>query len=239
MRIAQRLTPTLLYWLLVCVAFGLGLAVPAILQWTGMQQSRTPPLVPATAIAFVIAGLAVCLSLPYLPIQQSELDAEPSRPIRFDLRTSLLMTMVAAIIIAALVKFTTVVSGVLFVSALIYTIRVAVRDSRFRLPIGVLFGCMYLPYAWLVGHMELGRLWIALLWMPSAMPTLLPAGFISHLLGQRMPEAFWLAILLTTTELLVGTWIIRLGPKCTITFLVFVLLTALFSSFAFRCAVLA
>ena len=39
----------------------------------------------------------------------------------------------------------------------------------------------------------------------------------------------WKAILLT----------IRLGPKRTIAFLVFVLLSSLFSSFAFRCAVLA
>ncbi|CAN0483222.1 unnamed protein product, partial [Hapterophycus canaliculatus] len=131
----------MIYFLLLGVAFALGLAVPAILEWTGMQQSRTPPLVHATAIAFIVAGLAACLSLPYLPIQSSEVDGERGRRVRMDWRTSLLMTMAAAIIIAALVKFAIVVSGVLFVSVLIYTIQIAVRESRFRLPIGVLFGC--------------------------------------------------------------------------------------------------
>jgi hypothetical protein len=41
----------------------------------------------------------------------------------------------------------------------------------------------------------------------------------------------WLAVLLTGAEMTIGAWIIRLGPRRTIAYIVFVLLMSTFGSF--------
>lgn len=55
----------------------------------------------------------------------------------------------------------------------------------------------------------------------------------------RMQESPWLAILLTALELAIGIWVIRLGPKRTIAYLIMIFQMSAVGSLAFHILVLA
>ena len=54
---------------------------------------------------------------------------------------------------------------------------------------------------------------------------------IGRWVGQHGEELFWLSTLLTSAEIVIGVWMIRLGPRRTIAYLVLVLLISTFGSF--------
>jgi hypothetical protein len=59
--------------------------------------------------------------------------------------------------------------------------------------------------------------------MFAGLPAFLPAALLGRLFNQNMHHAFWLALLLTALEMVIGIWMIRLGPKRTIAYLPLVL----------------
>ena len=92
---------------------------------------------------------------------------------------------------------------------------------------------MILPYAWVVGYDELDRILTSLAVMIAGMPAFLPAAFLSQMLGQHFQESQWLTFLLTAVELAIGIWMIRLGPKRTIAYLLLVMQVSAVGSLAF------
>lgn len=91
-----------------------------------------------------------------------------------------------------------------------------------------LLACLWLPFSWILTSDPPAI--PALLGLFAGMPALLPAEVISNLAGHNH-DLLWLAILLTGIEISVGTRIIRVGPRSTIAYLVFVLLMSTFGSF--------
>jgi hypothetical protein len=70
-----------------------------------------------------------------------------------------------------------------------------------------------------------------MLGMVSGLPAFFFAMLFGSLTRQHSQELGWLAMLLTSAELVIGVWIIRLGTKRFIAYLVFVLIAAIFGSF--------
>lgn len=96
---------------------------------------------------------------------------------------------------------------------------------------------MCLPFVWLIAHNELDSFLKAILWVASTLPAFFPACLIGYLVGQNSHDVMWLSVLLTGVQIVIGTWIIRLGPKRTIAYLVLVLLMSTFGSFGLNALV--
>ena len=98
---------------------------------------------------------------------------------------------------------------------------------------------MVSPYAWLVTYDELEIILEGIPVLFAAMPTFLPGLWLGSLASVERQDGPWVAYLLTATEILIGLWIIRLGPKRTLAYLLFVLQLSLISSLVFHALILA
>jgi hypothetical protein len=143
--------------------------------------------------------------------------------VRFQLRTLLGITAVVAVMLATMAKFPFAVSCVVSAVTFAYFIRFVIRNPRHRMPAATLIACMVLPYVWIIGYDELDRIIPTVFWMIAGFPAFLPGAIVSGFLGQRFAENLWPGMFLTAIELGLGIWLIRLGPKRTIAYLLFVI----------------
>lgn len=223
--------------LLIAVSFSVGWYIPAYYDWTGSDQSRPSPLIGQTALGLIVGGIIVCASLPWLPLSTALPDADPAIRIRFKLRTLLLMTAAAAVVIAALMKFPMVVSGGLCAIAFCHVVRFWILHRHYRRQTTALAACMCLPYVWIFSYDEIDNILPAILWIASGLPAFFPACLIGVLIGQNPNDVMWLSVLLTGAEIVIGVWLIRLGPRRTIAYLLFVMLMSTFGSFGLNALV--
>ena len=98
---------------------------------------------------------------------------------------------------------------------------------------------MCLPFVWFIGYGEIAHIWKGLFAIAAGLPMLLPAAWLASWFGTNFHSEPWISILLTGIELFVGTWVIRLGTKLAIAYLIFALLLSVFSSFGLHALVLA
>lgn len=96
-----------------------------------------------------------------------------------------------------------------------------------------LVACMALPYSWMVGDEDIGNVLFGLMIMLVEMPAFLPTALLSIPLEQYVFDMQWLAVLLNALEIIIGIWIIRLGPKRTIAYLLLVIQMSAVGSLAF------
>ena len=229
-RLASRIP---IFPLLIVVSLLVGWLIPPFYAWTDSDQSRPSHLLWKLPLSSAIAAAAFCVALPWSPItSKSSGDTQPA-PMRFSVRTLLMITAGVAVAIASLAKFPLVVSGIGCACAFAYFIWFCVKHPAHRMAGSALIACMILPYAWLVGYEELDRVLPTLAVMIAGMPAFLPAAFLSQMFGQHFQESQWLTFLLTALELLIGIWMIRLGPKRTIAYLLLVLQVSAFGSLCF------
>jgi hypothetical protein len=222
-----------IYPLFIAVSLFVGWFLPGFYAWTDSDQSRPSPLLWQVPLCSAIGSVAFCMALPWLPIAIKPPN-EAARPrIRFSLRTLLMFTTGAAVAIALLVRFPLVMSGIVCASALAYFLAFCVRNPQHRMAAATLVACMTLPYAWVFGYKELGRIFPDLAVMFAGMPAFVPAILIGNLFGQNMHDTPWLAFLLTSLELATGIWVIRLGPKRTIAYLLLVMQLSVLGSLFF------
>ncbi|MCO8122536.1 hypothetical protein NHH03_12385 [Stieleria sp. TO1_6] len=219
--------------LLIAVSLIVGWSIPAFYEWTDSDQSRPSSLLWKVPLWLAISSAAFCMALPWLPIETKPPSDAPRTPMRFSVRTLLMITTGVAVAIPMLAKFPLVVSGIVCAGMFAYFIAFCVRYPEHRMASTALLACMILPYAWIVGYDELDRLLPALTVMIAGMPAFLPAAFLSQMFGQHFQESQWLAFLLSAFELAIGAWMIRLGPKRTIAYLLLVMLVSAVGSLGF------
>ena len=143
-----------------------------------------------------------------------------------------------AVAIVLLAKSPLLVSGIVTAGVFMYLIAFCVSNPQHRLATSALVASMTLPYVWIVDYDELGRILPDLLVMFAGLPAFLPAALLGRLFNQNMHDAFWLALLLTALEMVIGIWMIRLGPKRTIAYLLLVLHVSALGSLGFHTLVL-
>ena len=219
--------------LFIAVSLLVGWFIPGFYAWTDSDQSRPSPLLWMVPLSLAIASAAVCLALPWLPITSKSSSDAPRTSMRFSVRTLLMLTAGVAVAIPLLVNFPLVLSGIACVGAYAYLISFCVRSPQHRMAASALIGVMILPYAWVVGYDELDRILPTMAVIIAGMPAFLPAALLSQMIGQHFQESQWLTFLLTAFELLIGIWIIRLGPKRTIAYLLLAMLVSAVGSLGF------
>lgn len=233
MEISKLASRIPIYPLFIAVCLLVGWFIPGFYGWTDSDQSRPSPLLWKVPLWSAIGSVAFCMALPWLPIPiKSSNDAARPR-IRFSLRTLLMLTTGVSVAIALLVKFPLVMSGIVCAGAFAYFIAFCVRNPQHRMAAATLVACMTLPYAWVIGYRGLGRILPDLAVMFAGMPAFVPAALIGRLFRQNMLHTPWLSLLLTALELAIGIWVIRLGPKRTIAYLLLVMQLSVLGSLFF------
>lgn len=186
-----------------------------------------------------IVGSVICLLLPWLPLETEAQEDTHNSHQRYTLKNLLVLTTVMAIVTVALMKFAMVASCLLSGAAFLNYAWLVVRHPQLRWRAAALLSCMCLPFVWFIGYGEIANIWRGLLAIAAGLPMLLPAAWLASWFGTNFHSEPWISILLTGLELLVGTWLISLGTKRAIAYLVFALLVSVFSSFGLHALVLA
>lgn len=230
LRLALRIP---IFPLFIAVSLLVGWLIPGFYAWTDSDQSRPSPLLWKVPLCSAIASAAFCMALSWLPIANQSFNDAPRTPMRYSVRTLLMITAAVAVSIPLLVKFPLLVSGITCAGAFAYLIWFCVRNPQRRRAVVALIACLILPYAWVVGYDELNRLLPTLAVMIAGLPAFLPAALLSQMFGQHFQESQWLAFLLTAVELIIGVWVIRLGQKRTIAYLLLVMQTSAVGSLGF------
>jgi hypothetical protein len=235
----KRNPQTLIFVAFIVVSAMAGWGIPWFTEWSGTQQSRRSPLIFPLAIGLTVGGIALCLLLPRLPIPTHRRESDERLPIQFQftMRRFMAITAAVAIWIAIFARFKLAASILIYIGMFFYFGWFMLHNRRYRLAVSALVSCMFLPYVWLAGYRELGQMMPEILAGMFGLPALLPQLLIGVVLDQRTVESFWIGALLTAVQMGIGLWMIRLGPKRTIAFLVYSLLASLFGSFFFYQAV--
>jgi hypothetical protein len=220
----------LIFALLIAASCLVGWFIPRYYDWTGSDQSRSSPLVGQTALGLIVGAIMIWAVLPWVPVAEEVSGAAQSVRFRFTTRTMVLTTAAVAVLIVTFTKFPLVASGGLCAFAFCYVVWFWIRFRQQRLQTTALLACMWLPFVWIVAWDELDYSF-EILWLAAGIPAYFPALMIGSLFGQNPHDAMWLAVLLTGAEMTIGAWIIRLGPRRTIAYIVFVLLMSTFGSF--------
>lgn len=237
MDIAKRMARFPFLPLMIAASLLIGWFVPDFYDWTGADQSRPSPVVGPIALAIFVGGLIFCASLPWIPLDKHNDDADRQSRFRFGTRTLLAMTTGIAVVFALTLKFPIIGSGCVYVGVLGYLIRFWVLHRQHRMQTVALLCCMSSPFLWIVDHDELSNLIPQALMIAAGFPALIPTMLISSIVSAHPQEMGWLAVLLTSLELALGIWMIRLGPRRTLAYLVAVLILSTFASFIFNALV--
>jgi len=171
--------------------------------------------------------------LPWLPIMGESSNDAPRILTRFSVRSLLIFTAGVALAIHLHAEYSVVVSGTVSAAALAYLFWFCLKNPHHCLAASALAACMFLPYAWVIGYDELDRIFPTLLGLIAGMPAFLPAALLTQAFGQHLQESQWLALTLTAVELLIGIWMIRLGPRRTIAYLLLVMQLSAVGSLGF------
>lgn len=233
MEISKLTSRIPIFPLFIAVSLLVGWSIPGFYAWTDSDQSRPSSLLWKVPLWSAIASTACCMALPWLPIKSKSAYDAPQSPMRFSVRTLLMITAGVAVAIPLLAKFPLVVSEVACAGAFAYSIAFCVSNPKHRMAGSALVACMILPYAWVVGYDELDRILPDLAVMIAGMPAFIPAALLSQLFGQHFLESQWLMFLLTALELVVGIWMLRLGLKRTIAYLLLILQVSTLGSLGF------
>jgi hypothetical protein len=113
--------------------------------------------------------------------------------------------------------------------ALCYVVRLCVLCRSVRWPVASLLACMYFPFAWAISSIDQPNVFHIL--SAFALPAIFLILLVGGLLHQHSENLVWLSMVLTSVELLIGVWLLRLGLRRFIAYLVFVLIASRYGSF--------
>lgn len=211
----------------------MGWNIPGFYEWTDSDQSRPSPLLWKVPLWSAILSLVFSLLLPWLPIVTRRSDDVPREPLRFSIRTLLILTAGVAVAIPLSIQLPSVGSVMVCLGVFAYSIWFWIRRPQHRMATVTLLACMMLPYIWILGYGERDRILPAFVWMAGGMPAFVPVALISKMIGQHFQESQGIAGLLTAFEFAIGIWAIRLGPKRTIAYLLLVIQLSTLGSLVF------
>ena len=239
MEIAKLASRVSTFSLFIAASLLVGWFIPRFYIWTDSDQSRPSPLLWQVPLGSIVVSMAFCVVLPWLPIANQTSNKTSQQRLLFSIRTLLLITAMVAVAIVLLAKSPLLVSGIVTAGVFMYLIAFCVSNPQHRLEASALVASMNLPFVWIVGNDDPGRILPNLLVMFAGLPAFLPAALLGRLFSQNMHDAFWLALLLTALEMVIGIWMIRLGPKRTVAYLLLVLHVSALGSLGFHVLVLA
>ena len=226
---SETIVKSVCFPVLVLGLFILGVSIPGLYDWSGADQSRSSPQMECAFWVLIGAAILAWLTLPWLPMRRDDVGERP-RGFQFGVRGLFLVTSFVAVVIAGLVNMallTCVCSS--FLAFFVASRAVAIHLSwRWQLP--MLLASMYLPYMWVLTSGEFDELEWHLLAGLFGLPAFFPSIVIGSMLGMHLEKGIWLLLLITAIEIAFGTWMVRLGPRRTIAWSIFVVLVSLVGS---------
>jgi hypothetical protein len=231
METLKRNRETLVFLSFIVVSAVAGWGVPWSFEWSNTQQGQVYPRIIRLGIVLMAVGIALCFLLPrlLLPRQTSELDKQPPIWFRFTMRRVMVAMALTVIWVGSSPQLDVAVCRFNFIGMFCYAGWLLRHNQADRWAVVALFSCMFLPYLWLAFDRSLMRM----LETPAVIigfPAFVPQLLIGVVIGQRTVEWFWMGALLTAIQMRVGFWMIQLGPKPTIAFLVYSLVASLLGS---------
>ena len=222
---------TLLLFMVVA-SVAVGLLIPAYYDWTGSDQSRPSPLLLPTAIGILLAGIGCCAALAWISFPSTSSDANEGKPHQFSIQMILVLTAVVAVLLAAFGALPKgLLSGILLSSTLSFLAHRCYRDHSSRLPVATMLSAMYFPYAWIFTWRSAQDAFPEILWMGWGLPAFFHLMLLGGLFEQHSSELTWFSTLLTTVMLAIGIWMIQLGRKRLLVYLIFLLISSVYGSF--------
>ncbi|MEM6690343.1 MAG: hypothetical protein AAF664_13000 [Planctomycetota bacterium] len=210
-----------------------GLLIPSFYAWTDSDQSRPSPLLWQVPLSIFVASALITLTLPWLCRTNSVSAESDEKDRRFGLRSLFVITAGIAVFIGIGRYYPQAISGLACAAAFVWAIRFAIRQRRHRLAIACLFSSMILPYAWIINYEEIDRILPAIPPMIASFPTFIAGMILGQMLGLGMHDSYWVSNVLTDCEILMGVWLIGLGPRRAFAYLMMVLQLSLFGSLVF------
>ncbi|QDV82301.1 hypothetical protein TBK1r_12280 [Stieleria magnilauensis] len=223
--------------LLIAASLVVGWFIPSFYDWTGSDQSRPSPLIGQFAIGMLVSVSILSLALPWMPSPSLQHAKDPAAPMRFTIRTVLIATAIVAMLLAAVAKFPLVTSGGLYAIVWCRVVWSMMKCRQSRLPTAAILACLYLPFVWIASWNGLSGILEALLGIALGLPAFFITLFAGRLSGQYIQELTWLSMLFTAIELAIGLWVVRLGPKVTVAYCLWVLVISIFGSFVLNAMV--
>jgi hypothetical protein len=221
----------------------IGLMVPTFYDWSGADQSRSSPAAERGFYIGIGFALITLLALPWLPIKlwpaelsnrQEESDSgveqNPGR-FQFNVRTLLLAMSAVAFTIVGLGNYRLESIMLLVCTSLVLSMWVVTHRLSWKWQGASLFACMYFPWAWTLVHRSFLKDGDAsTLYLAVGFPGFLPVLFAGGYFGHRVDESPWILVALTVILFAIGFWMIRLGPKRTIAWMILVFCSSFLGS---------
>ncbi|PAY21447.1 hypothetical protein CKO51_01045 [Rhodopirellula sp. SM50] len=223
--------------LLIAASLAVGWFIPSFYDWTGSDQSRPSPLIRPFAIGMLVSVSIFSLALPWMPSPSPRHANGPAAPPRFTIRTVLIATAVVAVLLAAVAKFPLVTSGGVYAIVWCWVVWSLMKCRQSRVPTAAVLACMYFPFVWIASRNGPSGILEALVGMALGLPAFFITLIAGRLSGQHIQELTWLSMLFTAIELAIGLWVVRLGPKVTIAYCLWVLVISIFGSFVLNALV--
>lgn len=218
----------LFFPLFILGMFLVGWHIPTFYDWSAADQSRSTPEVGFTAWGILGASILCWAVIPWLPMPAANRESEKRKPFQFNLRMLLVIT---AISIAGMINLPIIFFVVAAFAIFVTLTRIIFSRLEWPRKIAVLLACMYFPYAWVFTENDFGDLSLTLFFGAIGLPAFIPAMLVGRILGQHPQNAIWLFLLMTAAEFAIGCWMVKLGPKRSMGYLVLIVMMSIFGSF--------
>lgn len=230
-----------LFPLMACSALSIGLKVRWLYDLSGADQSRTPAVVRYAFFGFLAAcGLSI-LGLLFLPrlTRKDPIRSPFFRTGIFALDVVILLGIVVGAV--AFRQFAMIILGVVaFVYPVFCALKLAVVSKSVRWRVMSLYACLYLPFVWLFTNdvfrnaIKQGS-WIFVPIVTGA-PSLAICYFTSFLLFSPAlhPGVVLTSVIptvVTGLEIMVGLWVIQLGARRALAYLIVMYAISIITSF--------
>jgi hypothetical protein len=219
---------------LMAVSLFVGGYIPAFYDWSGADQSRPAPVMGYVAIELMVCCLLACIALPWLPLQKP-LRPEP----RFKWLRFVPWLVLAGAIAAAVWKFVSPATSIYSLGAIPGSIAFLCIGLDWAASVGLrwrivsLVGCLYLPFFWVTSPRIVKGLGPEVMLL-TGLPALLPAGYLGRFFNVYAEHHWWMLLLATSIEIVIGLWMIHLGTRRALAWLIFLFLQSTFSSLLFN-----
>lgn len=219
----------------------IGLMIPTFYEWSGADQNRSSPQTVRTLRLVAVFLLIFLLALPWIPSKRPveikadlDADADPTpgpRRFQFNVRTLLIAMSLVAVAIVALGSYRLDFCVLLIIASLAFCMWSVTHCLSWKWQMATLVGCMYFPWAWAFIDKSIHKNldWNMLI-AAFGLPSFVPSMFLARLVDRRIEDSPWILIVLTAIELAIGFWMIRLGPKRTIVWMIAVVCCSLLGS---------
>ncbi len=223
METKQRSFRTPACLLLIFTSGLVGSLIPSFYRWTDSDQSRPSPLLWQVPLGGALVSLGIGCALPWLPIRRREVEGLPDDPShsphQFGIRRILIGTTVVAVVAALLMKWPYFATTIISLASL-YRFGHHLYQWKHRwIEPCALLACMLLPFAWVVLDAPSYLSKSEALGMLPVVPGLVPSLLLGRFIEANVQDQSWLPCLISSMQLLLGLWLIELGPRRAIAYM--------------------